>query len=214
MAMMDTMVKSISKDKREQMMVDMMPMMMEGMDINDLMPRMMVAMFKDVTADDVAAYLKETLQDKEKLKEMADKMLAANPMVKMMMQKHQSKLGFEETIAALKESIPRHNWQIPDTRDLQKLWQESGISDAQKIHILYLCNAKGGYDMTRQDDMLPMTVMMPMGLSIYETSTGTVEIAHMNLKLMSEMFSGTTCEVLKSSADNLAAALQDVTAGE
>jgi DNA-binding ferritin-like protein (Dps family) len=66
MAMMDTMVKSISKDKREQMMVDMMPMMMEGMDINDLMPRMMVAMFKDVTADDVAAYLKETLQDQRK----------------------------------------------------------------------------------------------------------------------------------------------------
>ena len=32
-AMMDMMIKSISKEKREQMMINMMPMMMEGIDI-------------------------------------------------------------------------------------------------------------------------------------------------------------------------------------
>jgi hypothetical protein len=105
MGLMDSMVKLISKEKREEMMVNMMPLMMQGMDINELMPKMMVAMFKDVTSEDIADYLKNTLEDKEKLKEMANKILEANPMAKMMMKKHKSKLGFDETVNALMDSI-------------------------------------------------------------------------------------------------------------
>lgn len=207
---MDLMVKSIRKEKREEMMTNMMPLMMEGIDINELMPKMMVAILQDVTTEDIATYLKNTLEDKEKLREMADKMLEANTMAKMMMKKYRSKFDFDETVNALMESIPKHNWKIPDTRDLQKLWTEEGIADAPKIKILYLCNAKGGYEITKDDDLLPMTVMMPMGLSVYETSTGNVEIAFMNLGMMSGMFVGVTHEVLKSSAQNLENALREI----
>ena len=209
MKAMDLMVKSIRKEKREEMMTNMMPLMMEGIDINELMPKMMTAMFANVSVDDIANYLKKTLEDKEKLQGMIDKMLEANPMAKMMMKKYKSKFKFEETVNTLMESIPKHNWKIPDTRDLQKLWQEDGIEDAPKIKILYLCNAKGGYEITKDDELLPMTVMMPMGLSVYETSTGEVEIAFMNLGMMSGMFTGATHEVLKSSAQNLENALRD-----
>ncbi len=210
MGLMDSMVKLIRKEKREEMMVNMMPLMMEGMDINELMPKMMVAMFKDVTPEDIADYLKNTLEDKEKLQEMANKILEANPMAKMMMKKHKSKLGFDETVNALMDSIPKNNWTIPDTRDLQKLWKEEGVKEAPKIKILYLCNSKGGYEITNYDDELfPMTVMMPMGLSIYETSKGEVEIAFMNLGMMSGMFTGVPHEVLKSSARNLENAIKD-----
>ena len=170
---------------------------------------MMVAMFKDVTSEDIADYLKNTLEDKEKLQDMVNKILEANPMAKMMMKKHKSKLGFDETVNALMDSIPKNNWTIPDTRDLQKLWIEEGIKEAPKIKILYLCNAKGGSEITREDELLPMTVMMPLGLSIYETSKGEVEIAFMNLGMMSGMFTGVTLEVLKSSAQNLENAIKD-----
>ncbi len=210
MGLMDPMVKSIKKEKREEMMVNMMPLMMEGMDINELMPKMMVAMFKDVTSEDIAEYLKNTLEDKEKLREMAKKILEANPMAKMMMKKYKSKLGFDETVDALMDSIPKNNWKIPDTRNLQKLWTEEGIQEAPKIKILYLCNAKGGYEITKEDELLPMTVMMPLGLSIYETSKGEVEMAFMNLGMMSGMFTGVTHEVLKSSAQNLENAIKDI----
>ncbi len=209
MGLMDSMVKLLPKEKREEMMVNMMPLMMEGMDINELMPKMMVAMFNDVTSEDIADYLKDTLEDKDKLQEMVNKMLSANPMAKMMMKKYRSTLGFDETVNALMKSIPKNNWAIPDTRDLQKLWVEEGIKEAPKIKILYLCNAKGGYEITREDELLPMTVMMPMGLSIYETSKGEVEIAFMNLGMMSGMFTGVTNEVLKSSAQNLENAIKD-----
>ncbi|NIN35101.1 MAG: DUF302 domain-containing protein, partial [Gammaproteobacteria bacterium] len=55
-----------------------------------------------------------------------------------------------------------------------------------------------------------MSVMMPMGVSIYETSDGRVEIAAMNLGMMSGMFSGVVQEVLSNGAANLEKTLQGV----
>ncbi len=54
-----------------------------------------------------------------------------------------------------------------------------------------------------------MTVMMPMGVSIHGPSKGEVEIAFMNLGMMSGMFTGVPHEVLKSSAQNLENAIKD-----
>jgi hypothetical protein len=55
-----------------------------------------------------------------------------------------------------------------------------------------------------------MSVMMPMGVSIYETAAGGVEIAAMNLEMMSGMFSGAAREMLSSGAGNLEKTLQGV----
>lgn len=210
MKLMDTMVGAISKEKREEMMVKMMPMMMEGIDVNEMMPKMMAAMLKDVSSDDVADYLHKTLEDKETLQGMIDTMLEANMMVKMMMVRQTSTLGFDETVDALMRNIPRHNWKIPDTRDLQALWQAEGIENPPRIKVLYLCNPQGGSKIASIDELMPMSVMMPMGLSIYETSTGKVEIAYMNLGMMSGMFTGVAHNVLRESADNLSNALKGI----
>ena len=88
------------------------------------------------------------------------------------------------------EAAPRNGWQIPDIRDLQKDYQEAGLSDTTKVKIIYFCNPQGGYDILKDDSNKSMSVMMPMGVSIYETSDGRVEIAAMNLGMMSGMFSG------------------------
>ena len=77
-AMMDVMIKTISKEKREQMMINMMPQMMEGIDIYEFMPKMMTDMLKDVTVDDVIAFIKRAIEEQDKLKELADKIAQAN----------------------------------------------------------------------------------------------------------------------------------------
>ena len=207
MGLMEMMLRSLSPEKKEGMMIDMMPLMMEGQDINELMPKMMTSMFAGVTADDVVAYLKKTVSDSALLSALGRKLAGANLMAKVMMKSYRSKLGFEETVRALQESLPRHSWTIPDTRDLQGLWRDHGVEDAPRITVLYLCNPEGGHRITRSDELKPMSVMMPMGLSVYETSAGDVEVAFMNLGLMSLMFSGEAREVLRGSARNLEEAL-------
>ena len=96
--MMDMMIKTISKEKREQMMINMMPQMMEGLDIYEFMPKMMTDMLKDVTVDDVIAFIKRVIEEQDKLKELVNKIAQANLMQQMMFKVYQSKLGFDETV--------------------------------------------------------------------------------------------------------------------
>jgi uncharacterized protein (DUF302 family) len=201
--MMDGMIKLLSKEQRERMMVNMMPLMMEGLDINELMPKMTTAMLKDVTVDDVIAYLKRTLAEKEKVAELFEKIQAANLMQNMMFTVYKSTLNFNETVAALEQAAPEHGWTIPDIRDLQQEYHQQGLSDMTKVKILYFCMAQGGYKILQDDRNKAMSVMMPMGVSVYETSEGKVEIAAMNLAMMSGMFAGVTQDVLSNGAKNL-----------
>ena len=208
--MMDLMIKTISKKKREQMMINMMPLMMEGIDIYEFMPKMMTDMLKDVAVDDVIAIIKRAIVEQDKLKELADKIAQANLMQQMMFKVYKSKLGFDETVSAVAEAAPRNGWQIPDIRDLQREYHDAGLSDMTKIKVIYFCNPQGGYDILKDDRNKSMSVMMPMGVSIYETSDGRVEIAAMNLGMMSGMFSGVVQEVLNNGAANLEKTLQGV----
>jgi uncharacterized protein (DUF302 family) len=131
-------------------------------------------------------------------------------MQQMMFRVDTSALSFNETISSLTESARQNGWDIPDTRDLQQKYHEEGLTDMTKCTILYFCNPQGGYDILKDDRNKSMSVMMPMGVSIYETSDGRVEIAAMNLGMMSGMFSGVVQEVLNNGAANLEKTLQGV----
>jgi len=52
------------------------------------------------------------------------------------------------------------------------------------------------------DENTPMAVLMPIGVSVYETSDSEVYIAGMNLERMSMMFGGVVKEVLRAGAAN------------
>ena len=210
-SMMDAMIKMLSQEKREEMMLNMMPLMMEGIDMNELMPRMMANMLQDITADDIINYLKETLKDKEKLNELGAKVQGANLMQQMMFRVDTSTLSFEETISSLTESARQNGWVIPDTRDLQHEYHKAGLTDMTRCTILYFCNPQGGYKiLTGSDKSKSMSVMMPMGVSIYETTGGQVEIAAMNLSLMSNFFSGVIKEVLKDGGERYEKSLEGI----
>ncbi len=210
-SMMDAMIKMLSQEKREEMMINMMPLMMEGIDMNELMPRMMANMLQDITADDIINYLKETLKGKEKLNELGAKVREANLMQQMMFRVDTSALSFEETVSSLTESARQNGWAIPATLDVQHEYHEAGLTDMTRCTVLYFCDAQGGYKiLTSSDKSKSMSVMMPMGVSVYETTGGQVEIAAMNLSLMSNFFSGVIKEVLKDGGERYEKSLEGI----
>lgn len=211
--MMDTMINALPQEKREEMMINMMPLVMAGIDMNELMPRMMSSMLRDVTADDIINYLKDTLKDKEKLSQLATKIQEANLMGQMMFRVDTSSLNFEETVSTLSESAKQNGWLIPDTRDLQHEYHEAGLNEMTRCTILYFCNPQGGYAIfTSNDTNKAMSVMMPMGVSVYETTDGQVKIAAMNLGLMSNFFSGAVKDVIKDGGARYEKSLEAVIA--
>ncbi len=72
-----------------------------------------------------------------------------------------------------------------------------------KLRILYLSNPQGEFAVLSENKNKAISVFMPTGLSIYETSEGRVEIAAMNLDVMSGMITGAGEEVLDKEAENL-----------
>jgi uncharacterized protein (DUF302 family) len=208
---MDTMISALPREKREAMMIDMMPLMMEGIDMNELMPRMMSNMLEDVTVDDIVRWLKDALKDKERLARLGAKLQEANLMGRMMFRIDHSRLNFEETVEALTDSAEQNGWTIPDTRDLQREYHEAGLTDMTPCTILYFCSAEGGYAiLTNSDRNKALSVMMPMGVSVYETTEGQVEIAAMNLGLMGNFFSGVIKDILKDGGERYEKSLEVV----
>jgi uncharacterized protein (DUF302 family) len=119
-------------------------------------------------------------------------------MKKMMFRVDTSRLNFEETVSTLSESAKQNGWLISDTRDLQHEYHEAGLDDMTQCTILYFCNPQGGYAiLTSNDTNKALSVMMPMGVSVYESTAGQVKIAAMNLGLMSNFFSGAVKDVLE-----------------
>ena len=115
----------------------------------------------------------------------------------MMFATYKSKLDFDETVSSLEESAKKNGWTIPEIRDLQQDYIEEGHGDMTKVKILYFCNSQGGYNILKDDDYKKMSVMMPMGVSVYETNDGQVKIAAMNIGFMSMMFSSIIKKVLQ-----------------
>ena len=135
-------------------------------------------------------------------------------MHKMMFSVYHSELTFDETVAALRTSAQEHGWDIPMEHDLQETYQTAGYEDMTRVTTLYFCNPEGGYRILQHDEHKPMAVMMPMGVSVYETSDGEVYIAGMNLERMSLMFASPVKEVLREGAANYAAAVGDIATPE
>ena len=131
-------------------------------------------------------------------------------MPNMMFATHKSKLNFDETVSSLEESAKRNGWTIPEIRDLQQDYIEEGLEDMTKVKILYFCNAQGGYNILKNDDYKKMSVMMPMGVSVYETNDGQVRIAAMNIGFMSMMFSGIVKKVLQEGGGNFKTSVENI----
>ncbi|NIM90635.1 MAG: DUF302 domain-containing protein [Candidatus Aminicenantes bacterium] len=200
----------MGKKKRKEMMINMMPLMMEGIDMNELMPKMMGNMLKDLSADDLIKFFKEALGEKETVKKLLQKIGEVNLMQKMMFKTYVSRFGFDETVDKLHQNALNNGWTIPDVRNLQQEYINSGIKEMTRLKILYFCNSQGGYSIIQNDEKKAMSVMMPMGVSVYEKKDRSVEIAAMNIGMMGGMFSGEVKEVLTDGGERLEASLREV----
>ncbi len=131
-------------------------------------------------------------------------------MKQMMFTVRKSKLDFEETITAIRESAIKSGWEIPSVYDLQQEYKKAGHEDMTRMKIIYLCNPHGGYRILKDDADKPMSVIMPTGVSVYEDTAGQVYVAGISFDRMSGMFGGTAQEVLKEAAGKYARTLQDI----
>ncbi len=131
-------------------------------------------------------------------------------MPSMMFTKAESRYGFEETVDKLQKSARDAGWGVPFINDLQEHYINNGLEDMSKVTVLYFCDAQGGYAILKDDRNKPFSAMMPMGVSVYETSGGKVYISAMNIGMMSKMIGGTVQKVMGKGGDRYNQALEGI----
>ncbi len=112
----------------------------------------------------------------------------------MMINVHESKYSFKETISRLEKAIENKNWEHPGTRNLQKSITKAGIDFSKKVVLIELCQPEYAKDILT--DNTHLATLMPCAFAVYEGKNGNVYISGMNTGLMGKMFGGKIAEVM------------------
>jgi uncharacterized protein (DUF302 family) len=124
-------------------------------------------------------------------------MLVWFTMPSLMLIEHKSPLNYDETIAALESGISKKkHWKVPQTSDFQKSIQEGGHGPIDHVGAVALCNPLYASRILADDKNRKVTAFMPLGIGVYEDSSGQVYISELNVGLMGMMFGGTIAEVM------------------
>ena len=122
--------------------------------------------------------------------------IAFMAMPSLMIVTRQSKLGFDETVAALEKRIGEHGWAIQGGQpiDMNQSMAKHGVTFKPRVKLVKLCNAEYAKDVLTTDRHV--STMMPCTFSVWEGDDGKVYLSKMNLALMAKMFGGNVAKVM------------------
>jgi len=120
-------------------------------------------------------------------------------MPNMMLQVHESKMNFEETVATIEQTAKEKGWMCPKIYNIQGSLQKNGY-DMKKLKIISLCHPKYASEILSKDENKKVAAFMPCRVGVYEDEAGQVFVAEVNMGLMSKMFGGSIGEVLSNVA--------------
>jgi len=117
-------------------------------------------------------------------------------MPSMMIVTKESKLGFDETVAALEKRIPEHGWVIPGGKpiDMNKSMAKHGVVFKPRVTLVKLCKAEYAKSVLASDRYV--SCLMPCTMAVWEGDDGKVYLSEMNMSLMAKMFGGNIAKVM------------------
>ena len=118
-------------------------------------------------------------------------------MPSLMIVTRESKLGFDETVAALEKRIPEHGWVVSGGRaiDMNKAMAEhGGVSFKPRVKLVKLCKAEYAKSVLTTDRHI--SCMMPCTMAVWEDDDGKIYLSEMNMSLMAKMFGGNVAKVM------------------
>lgn len=117
-------------------------------------------------------------------------------MPSLMVVTRESKLGFDETVAALEKRIPEHGWVISGGQpiDMNKSMAKHGVIFKPRVKLVKLCKAEYAKSVLTSDRHI--SCMMPCSMAVWESDDGKVYLSEMNMALMAKMFGGNIAKVM------------------
>jgi uncharacterized protein (DUF302 family) len=106
-----------------------------------------------------------------------------------------SRLGYQETLAAIHEATADAGWIIPKQYQLDASLSKAGF-DVLPVSVIELCNPDHAYRILAEDEYRLVSSMMTCRVAVYQKSDGSTKISRMNTGLMSRILDATAREVM------------------
>ena len=104
-----------------------------------------------------------------------------------MMAEKQSRLGFNETVAALQEAARKRGWEIGQVMDMQAIMLKAGHKDAKPFKVLSMCKRELAESLLRTQAAHNVMPFAPCRINVFEDGDRKVYVAKPNTELMAQM---------------------------
>ena len=127
---------------------------------------------------------------------------------KQMFVVNESKLGFDETTAAIEKSAAENKWSMPHQYDLQATMKKHGF-DVQPVKVFSLCKPEHAYQILSSNKERLVSALRPCRVAVYEKE-GKTYVSMLNSGLFSKLLGKKVKEVMGAASEENQKILESV----
>ena len=144
----------------------------------------------------------------EQMHRMQQVMVQQMQMMAAMFDFRRSRLGFDETVAAVSGEATKRGWSAPQTFDMQAEMKKAGASDAKRMKVVETCPKDANERLARASaGKLPP---LPCRYTVFEGRDGKTYVTRMNTGLIAKGLQGEAAKVMADVAAAEEALLKDI----
>lgn len=107
----------------------------------------------------------------------------------------ESRLGYNESIAAIHDAAKAEGWIIPKQYKLDVSLSAAGY-EVLPVSVIELCKPAHAHKILVEDEYRVVSSLMPCRVAVYQKADGRTIISRMNTALLSRVFGSTVRDVM------------------
>ena len=116
---------------------------------------------------------------------MQAKMQHQMQMMAVMFDVRPSRLGYDETIDAIKTSAGKHGWTVGEVQDMQARMQQAGMKDAKRMKVIPACPAQANERIAKASG--GKAPPLPCRTTVFEGKDHKIMVVRMNTSNMAKL---------------------------
>jgi uncharacterized protein (DUF302 family) len=105
-----------------------------------------------------------------------------------------SRLGFEETVAAIRAGAEKRGWKVGDVVDMQAEMRKAGAKDAKPMKVINLCPVDANERVAKASG--GKAPPLQCRATVFEGNDGKINVVHLNLHTLAKGTQGELSRVL------------------
>jgi uncharacterized protein (DUF302 family) len=121
----------------------------------------------------------------EQMKQMHEAAAKQFMLMSAMFHTRHSRLGFNETVAAIRDGAVRRGWSVGAIQDVQATMLQQGVKDATRMKVIFLCPKDANERLAKASG--GKAPVLPCRVTVFEDKAGAVHFMRMNISAMARL---------------------------